>query len=114
TIASALSDPTNSDSISQTLYKGAIAQVVASKQITFGGKLTYAYQLSTGDWVRSSTCQLLDMESSQRLMTSAEFQDQLEETRAAIAKEKGVKESKVTEEEIMERLGLYVEEQVST
>lgn len=114
TIASALSDPTNSDSISQTLYKGAIAQVVASKQITFGGKLTYAYQLSTGDWVRSSTCQLLDMESSQRLMTSAEFQDQLEATRTAIAKEKGVKESKVTEEEIMERLGLYVEEQVST
>lgn len=113
TLASALSDPANSDTISQTLYKGAVAQVVASKQITFGGKLTYAYQLTTGDWVRSSACELLEMVSSQRLMNGEEFQEQLESTRAAIAKEKGIKESAVKDEDILERLGLYVEEQVS-
>lgn len=58
-IASALTDPASSDTISQTLYKGAVARVVASKRYSTGSKYTYAYQLATGDWIRSSVCKLL-------------------------------------------------------
>ena len=57
-IASALTDPADSGAISQTLYKGAVAQVVDSKRYNTGTKLTYAYQLASGDWVRSSVCSL--------------------------------------------------------
>lgn len=59
-IASALADPANSASIGQTLYRGATAQVVDSKRYSTGSKYTYAYQLATGDWVRSSVCALVD------------------------------------------------------
>lgn len=59
-IASALRSSSDSGSISETLYCGAAAQVVASAQYSTGSKMSYAYQLSTGDWVRSATCRLID------------------------------------------------------
>lgn len=59
-IASALRSSSDSGSISETLYCGATAQVVASARYSTGSKMSYAYQLSTGDWVRSATCRLID------------------------------------------------------
>jgi len=58
-IASALTDPADASSIRQTLYRGATAQVVASKRYASGNKLTYAYQLASGDWVRNASCKLI-------------------------------------------------------
>ena len=58
-IASALADPADASSIRQTLYKGAMAEVVASKRYASGNKLTFAYQLATGDWVRNTSCKLV-------------------------------------------------------
>lgn len=58
-IASALRDPGQSGSISQTLYRGAVAEVMASYQYSSGSSLTYAYRLATGDWVRAANCELL-------------------------------------------------------
>lgn len=113
-LTSALSSPTNPDSISQTLYRGAIAEVVASRQITKGNKLTYAYQLSTGDWVLSSACKLLPMNRTERLLTNAEFQKALEDTRKRLAKETGKKEKDITEEELSEALGLFTVDTVSS
>lgn len=59
-IASALQSRSNAGSIRETLYRGATAQVVASAQYSTGSKMSYAYQLATGDWVRSATCRLTD------------------------------------------------------
>lgn len=64
-IASALRDPADASTIGQTLYQGAMAQVVESKRYSTGSKKTYAYKLATGHWVRSSACRLVDGSTAQ-------------------------------------------------
>lgn len=58
-LASLLADPSDSSSILQTVYAGACAPVLESRQIQVGTKLTYAYR-TAGGWVRSSDCTLTD------------------------------------------------------
>ena len=60
-IASALAEPWKSSSIQDTLYRGAAAEVVAVTEYPAGNKLTHAYQLSTGGWVRAATSTIQDL-----------------------------------------------------
>ncbi len=60
-IASALQDATNSDSIRETLFAGATAGITGVRTYTSGGKITHAYQLTTGDYVRAAACQVVDV-----------------------------------------------------
>lgn len=60
-IASALEDPSKSGSIQSTLYKGAAAEILDVQEYQSGNKLTHAYQLSTGGWVRSATSTITDL-----------------------------------------------------
>ena len=60
-IASALDDPSKSGSIQSTLYRGAAAEILAVKEYQSGNKLTHAYQLSTGGWVRAATSTISDL-----------------------------------------------------
>ncbi len=50
-IASALSDASSDGNISETLRQGAVFEVVGNELTTRSGKTTYAYQMSSGDWV---------------------------------------------------------------
>lgn len=114
TLCSALYNLNSGDNISQTLYKGAVATVQSSKQVTWSGKRTYAYQLSTGDWVLSSNVELIPMEEGKRLMTNAEFKTALEQKRKEIAKEKGIKEKDVKQEDVEKEVDLYTTDVVSS
>lgn len=58
-LASLLADPSDASSILQTVYAGACAPVLESRQVQVGTKLTYAYR-TAGGWVRSSDCTLTD------------------------------------------------------
>lgn len=58
-LASLLADPADASSILQTVYAGACAPVLESRQVQVGTKLTYAYR-TAGGWVRSSDCTLTD------------------------------------------------------
>ena len=60
-IASALSEPWKSSSIQDTLYQGAAAEVVDVTEYPTGKKLTHAYKLSTGGWVRAATSTIQDL-----------------------------------------------------
>lgn len=60
-IASALRQCWDSSSISQTLYQGAAAEIVAAVEYDTGTKLTHAYQLSTGDYIRAAACTIQDL-----------------------------------------------------
>ena len=60
-IASALSEPWDSGSIQATLYRGAAAEVVEVTEYPTGNKLTHAYRLSTGGWVRAATSTITDL-----------------------------------------------------
>lgn len=63
TLASLLSDYTNPDTITMTVYKGAVAQVVDSVSFVSGNKTTYAYQLANGFYLLAKDCTLLDTDS---------------------------------------------------
>lgn len=58
-LASLLADPADASSILQTVYAGACAPVLESRQVQVGAQLTYAYR-TAGGWVRSSDCALTD------------------------------------------------------
>ncbi len=62
-IASALTDPYNSGSISQTLYIGAVAEVTRSISRSDDDSSVYAYQLTTGDYVRAASCELISAQT---------------------------------------------------
>ncbi len=58
-IASALSNAYSASTISQTLYEGAVAEI--KQYVSYAGSTTpYAYQLTTGDWVRAAYASLYD------------------------------------------------------
>lgn len=44
-------DPSGDGNISETARRGAIAQVAACAETVRNGKTTWAYQLTSGDWV---------------------------------------------------------------
>ena len=50
-ITSLLYDPSGDGNISETARRGAIAQVAACAETVRNGKTTWAYQLTSGDWV---------------------------------------------------------------
>lgn len=56
-LASLLADPSDASSILQTVYAGACAPVLESRQVQVGTRLTYAYR-TAGGWVRSADCTL--------------------------------------------------------
>lgn len=114
TLCSALYSLNSGDNISQTLYKGAVATIRNSKQVTWSGKRTYAYQLSTGDWVLSGNVELIPMEEGKRLMTNEEFKAALEQKRKEIAKEKGIKVKDVKDEDVEKEVDLYAVDMVSS
>lgn len=60
-IASALTEPWKSSSIEDTLYQGAVAEVVGVTEYPSGNILTHAYKLSTGGWVRAKTSTIVDL-----------------------------------------------------
>ncbi|MFI3168540.1 MAG: N-acetylmuramoyl-L-alanine amidase [Faecalibacterium sp.] len=58
-IASALSNAYSASTITQTLYQGAVAEV--TRYVSYADSSTpYAYQLTSGDWVRATYCALYD------------------------------------------------------
>ncbi len=59
-IASALSDYGDSSSIRETLYQGATAEITKVVTYTSGAKITHAYQLATGDYIRAASCEVAD------------------------------------------------------
>lgn len=59
-IASALGDYGSSSSIHETLYKGALAEITGVASYTAGTRITHAYRLSTGDYIRASSCTVSD------------------------------------------------------
>ncbi len=50
-ITSLLHDPSSDSNISETVQRGAIGQVIACAETVRNGKTTWAYQLTSGDWV---------------------------------------------------------------
>ena len=58
-LASLLANPSDASSILQTVYAGACAPVLESRQVQVGPKLTYAYR-TAGGWVRSADCTLIN------------------------------------------------------
>ncbi|MCI2047298.1 MAG: N-acetylmuramoyl-L-alanine amidase [Faecalibacterium sp.] len=60
-IASALQDAANSSTIGETLYCGATATITGVRTYTSGAKITHAYQLTTGEYVRAASCQIVDV-----------------------------------------------------
>lgn len=60
-IASALTEPWKSSSIEDTLYQGAVAEVVGVTEYQSGNIMTHAYKLSTGGWVRAKTSTIVDL-----------------------------------------------------
>ncbi len=60
-IASALTEPWKSSSIEDTLYQGAVAEVVDVTEYQSGNIMTHAYKLSTGGWVRAKTSTIVDL-----------------------------------------------------
>ncbi len=67
-VASLLEDYTDSDTILQTVYEGAIAQVEESVEYTSSGKLTHAYKVANG-WIRAADCQPLQEAQTMQLTT---------------------------------------------
>ena len=59
-IASALQNCGNSASISDTLFRGATAEIVGVTEYTSGSTVSHGYRLATGDYVRASACQVID------------------------------------------------------
>ncbi len=67
-IASALSNAYSASTITQTLYEGAVAEI--KQYVSYAGSSTpYAYQLTTGDWVRAAYAELYD--TSRMALTEA-------------------------------------------
>ncbi len=60
-IASALEQCWDSSSIQETLYQGAVAEIVDVVEYQSGAKLTHGYKLSTGGYVRAATTQIQDL-----------------------------------------------------
>lgn len=50
-ITSLLYDPSSDGNISETVRRGAVGQVTACAETVRSGKTTWAYQLTSGDWV---------------------------------------------------------------
>ena len=74
-LASLLEDYTDSDTILQTVYEGAIAQVEETAEYTSGGKITHAYKVADG-WIRASDCQqIADAQTMQLTADGFEQQD---------------------------------------
>ena len=61
-IASALYDPGSDGAIAMTLSQGGRIRVLGSAETLRSGKITTAWQLSSGDWLLSSAARLLDEE----------------------------------------------------
>lgn len=60
-IASILTEPWKSSSIEDTLYQGAVAEVMDVTEYPSGNLMTHAYKLSTGGWVRAKTSTITDL-----------------------------------------------------
>lgn len=60
-IASALGKYGDSSTINETLFKGATAEIKNVVTYTSGSKITHAYQLSTGDYIRAAGCEVADI-----------------------------------------------------
>lgn len=60
-IASALEQCWDSSSIQQTLYQGAVAEIVDVVEYQSGSKMTHGYKLSTGGYVRAATTEIKDL-----------------------------------------------------
>ena len=58
-ITSLLYDPSGDDKISETARSGAVGLVTACAETVRSGKTTWAYQLSSGDWVLASNTEAL-------------------------------------------------------
>ncbi len=61
-IASLLADYQDSSTILATIPQGAMARVADSAQYTTSSKITWAYQLENGGWLRASDVELLGQE----------------------------------------------------
>ncbi len=72
-IASALVDPYSSGTISQTLYIGAVAEVTHSISRSDDDDSVYAYQLTTGDYVRAASCEIISAETPTLTVPSLEW-----------------------------------------
>ncbi len=70
-LASLLSNYEDDDTILQTVYQGAVAQVEESVEFTRGKKQTHAYRINSG-WILAKDCKPLKETSSQQL-TAANF-----------------------------------------
>lgn len=58
-ITSLLYDPSSDDNISETARSGAVGLVKACAETVRGNKTTWAYQLTSGDWVLASNTEVL-------------------------------------------------------
>ena len=59
-ITSLLYDPSGDGNISETARRGAVGQVAACAETVRGGKTTWAYQLTSGDWVLAYNVQKVE------------------------------------------------------
>lgn len=69
-LASLLSDYEDDDTILQTVYQGAVAQVEESVEFTRGKKQTHAYRIN-GGWILAKDCQPMKEASTQQLTAVA-------------------------------------------
>ncbi len=60
TLASQLSDYTDTSTITASSYEGAVGEVVDSVSFVSGRKRTFAYQLANGSYLLAKNCELLD------------------------------------------------------
>lgn len=79
-IASGLTDPASDSAINETFKKGAKATVVDSVRTTRSGKKTWAYKLSTGDYVLARNVKLLDSAETPAFNTATVEKGQYGET----------------------------------
>ncbi len=74
TITNLLYDPSSDGNINETLRSGAVGQVVSCAETTRGGLLTWAYQLTSGDWVLASNTVILGKDVPLASFTGAQAQ----------------------------------------
>ncbi len=79
-IASALSNAYSASTITQTFYEGAVMEV--TRYLSYAGSTTpYAYQLTTGDFVRAAYCELYSTERATLSEATIKFN---QETNASV------------------------------
>ena len=73
-ITSLLYDPSSDGNINETLRQGAVGRVVNCAETVRNGKVTWAYQLSGGDWVLAYNTTVLGKDVAQPSFTGATAQ----------------------------------------